>query len=110
MGKLIGFLLKWFYGTLHRFFGYEVASVLVSIIEGSILGGASLIIIPQYIIPNFQIRFINLVVTPFIIGALLNLSSNIKFHKNLTRFDLVNFISGYTFALAWAGVRFIFAR
>ena len=96
--------------SLYLVFGYEVVTVLGNVIAGVILGGISLGINPQHIIPNIQIRFVNLVITPLVVGALVNLSSNIKFNKKLLGFDLVNFIAGYTFALAWAGVRFIFAK
>jgi len=102
---LVGFIAKSFYQWL----GYEVTTVLGNITVGAIVGGVSLLIIPQYIIPSFQIRFINLIVTPVVIGALINLSSNIKFHRKLLTFDLINFVSGYTFALALAGVRYFFA-
>ena len=96
--------------SFYRSFGYDVATVLGNIFIGAILGGASLMIIPQHITPNIQIRLVNLVVTPLVIGALVNLSSNIKFNKNVFGFDLINFVSGYTFALAMSGVRFIFAK
>ena len=103
-------LIKSFEESFYLIFGYEVATVLGNIIMGAILGGVSLAIIPRHITPNIQIRFVNLIITPLVVGALINLSSNIKFNKRLFGFDLVNFIAGYTFTLAWAGVRFVFAK
>jgi len=103
-------LIKSFEESFNQTFGYEVATVLGNITVGAILGGVTLLIIPRHITPNIQIRFINLLITPLVVGALVNLSSNIKFNKRLLGFDLVNFFSGYTFALAMAGVRFVFAK
>jgi len=95
---------------LYQTYGYEVITVLGNTALGLILGCISLVVIPQHITPNIQIRFVNLLITPFIFGALLNLSSNIKFQKKLLMFDLVNFVSGFTLALTWAAVRFFFAK
>ena len=84
----------------YRALGYEVATVLANILAGVFLGGISLGIIPRHITPTLEIRVVNLIVTPLIVGALVNLSSNIKFHRKILAFDTVNFISGYTFTLA----------
>lgn len=110
MGGLIQTIFNSIKEEFHQVLGYEVATVLGNIFIGTILGGVSLALIPLHITPNIQIRLVNLIVTPLVVGALVNLSSNIKFNKKLLGFDLVNFISGYTFALAMAGVRFVFAK
>lgn len=110
MGGLIQTIFNSIKEEFHQVLGYEVATVLGNIFIGTILGGVSLALIPLHITPNIQIRLVNLIVTPLVVGALVNLSSNIKFYRKILAFDLVNFIAGYTFALAWAGVRFVFAK
>ena len=103
-------LFSWVDESLYHILGHEIASALGNMMVGVILGGASLLVVPQHITPNMQIRLVNLLVTPLLIGALVNFSSNIKFQKHLFGFDRTNFIAGYFFALAMASIRFLFAK
>jgi hypothetical protein len=110
MSKLFGFLFKSVINALYQIFGYEIGSLFAGYIQGAILGGLSLAIFPNHLIPTFEMRIINLFITPLLIGGLLNFSSNIKFYKKILTFDTVNFLSGHGFALALFSMRFFFAN
>src|SRR5262245_47847801 len=78
----------------HILIGKEGTLVLGFIFAGAIIGGVSVLVFPQHFISSFHFRLVNLIVTPFISGALINISSNIKYYQSMFKFHLVNFVAG----------------
>lgn len=77
---------------------------------GVVAGGLSLFLLPQHLTPNVQVRVINLLVTPFAVGGLMNLLGNIREKREISRFRMDKFLFGFLFALAMTIVRFVFAK
>jgi hypothetical protein len=77
---------------------------------GAIFGGFSLLVIPGHITRNKQIRILNLFITPILVGFVINFLGKIREKKNLPALRFSGFSAGYSFALAMAIVRFVWAK
>ena len=84
-------------------------SVSGYLLFGLIAGGLSLLIVPRHLALNLPWRIANLVLTPVLVGAGMNLLGNVREKKDLSTIRLDKFSYGFCFALAMAVVRFIWA-
>jgi len=76
---------------------------------GAILGGLSLMVFPHLLVAA-RLRMANLVVTPVVSGALLGLFGWWRRRDDDVTPPLDRFVYGLLFALAFAIVRFFFAK
>ena len=75
---------------------------------GAILGGISLLIFPNNLVPE-SLRVVNMVATPIAVGGLMVVMGAWRARRGQTLLRIDRFAYGYLFALALATVRFYFA-
>lgn len=75
---------------------------------GAILGGLSLLIFPNNLVPP-EFRMANLIITPIVIGVMMGLRGKWRTRRGRSVLRLNRFSYGYLFALSLALVRFCFA-
>jgi hypothetical protein len=80
------------------------------LILASVCGGLSLLIFPKHLIANTNLQLLNLLVTPIILGWIMSKRRNILVLKGKTPIRLDSFAYGFTFALAFGLIRFIYAK
>ena len=83
----------------------SVGDVLI----GAILGGLSLLVFPRLLVAA-RLRTANLFVTPVVSGALLGLFGLWRRRDDDVTPPFDRFVDGFLFALAFAVVRFFFAK
>ena len=77
---------------------------------GALAGFISVALIHGHITPNIQIRTINLIVTPLVIGEIMTLFGVIPEDQEFESVRRDRFLPAYIFALAMALIRFFFAK
>ena len=76
---------------------------------GGIAGGISLLIVPDHMINRPQLRVLNLVVTPIVLGLFFSYWGKLLESRGRETILLDKFAYGFAFALAMAIVRFLYA-
>ena len=77
---------------------------------GAALGGLSLWLAPHHLVPDPQLRLLNLLVTPLVAGAAMAALGAWRVRRGQAHSRLESFTYGSCFALAMALVRWQFAR
>jgi uncharacterized YccA/Bax inhibitor family protein len=77
---------------------------------GLIVGGVSLLIFPQHLVASPALRWINLIVTPVLVGLSLTAVGAWRKQRGQIQLRLDTFTYAYLFALSLAAVRFIGAN
>lgn len=76
---------------------------------GAVVGGLSLIWLPNLLIQKTSVQYLNLALTPILAGGLMSLIGMLRESRGQVRIRLDQFSFGFAFALAMAAVRFLFA-
>ena len=79
-------------------------------ILGAVLGGFTLLILPNHLTPTGSWRLVNLLVTPIVLGVFMSAVGTWRRRRNEAVFRIDKFSYGYLFALSIAIVRFLFAN
>jgi hypothetical protein len=77
---------------------------------GAALGGTTLLVFPSRLFATQALRVANLVITPVLLGALMAMLGARRIRRGLMVLPIDRFVGGFAFALAFAIVRFVFAR
>lgn len=77
---------------------------------GAMLGGLSLLVVPQHLTPAGLGRFVNLVLTPVAVGACMGAIGAWRAKRGDQVLRIDSFAYGYLLALAFALIRFCFAK
>ena len=77
---------------------------------GAIIGGLSLLLVASHMVNDKGLRVANLVLTPIAAGLCMGALGAWRARRGQTVLRLDRFSYGYLFALAFALVRFFFAR
>ena len=95
--------------SLDRSVNFFVAAIGYALLAG-ILGWFSLYLAPEHFIQNLQLRYLNLVLTPILVGSLMAVRGQLlrKKAKELVRLDSLSY--GFLFAFTFALVRFLYAK
>lgn len=80
------------------------------LIFGAIAGALSLWAFPHNFTPEGPLRLVNLILTPIAVGILMTAMGAWRARKGEPLLRINQFFYGFLFALAWAAVRFFFAR
>ena len=75
---------------------------------GALLGGASLLVFPHYLVPP-PWRSANLFLTPFAVGGLMVAMGHWRARRGEAVLRINRFVYGFLFAAALAVVRYLFA-
>ncbi len=78
------------------------------ILFGAILGGLSLLVVPDHLVPEAW-RIANLVLTPLAVGAMMVSMGAWRARRGQSALRIDRFAYGYLFALSLALIRFLFA-
>ena len=77
---------------------------------GAIFGGASLLILPNHLLPAGALRFADVLLAPVAAGAVMAGVGAWRSRRGDSVYRIDTFLYGYLFALAMALVRLRFAR
>jgi hypothetical protein len=77
---------------------------------GAAVGGASLWLFPTHFVKHQNLRILNLLVTPVIVGLLMCLIGAWRLRRGHVLLRIDRFAYGYLFALSLAVVRFTFSQ
>ena len=77
---------------------------------GALMGGGSLIFFPHSFIHSEGLRIANLILTPLMLGAIMELIGRKRLANGEETVPLDKFSNAALFALGMAGVRFFFAH
>jgi hypothetical protein len=77
---------------------------------GTLAGAASLVLFPRAFIRNRIGRWANVVVAPVVVGVVVHRTGTWRGHRGGRWAGLTHFACGFTFALAVALVRLIYAQ
>lgn len=80
------------------------------VLLGAILGAVTLWIFPSYMVRLPALRWVNLALTPVIVGACMSLLGTWRENRGQFVLRIDRFSYGYLFALSVGLVRFIWAR
>ena len=78
-------------------------------ILGAITAWLSLLVVPSYLISNPDLKFLNVFLTPVLIGALFSWRGRRRQGRGYELIRLDYFWYAYAFAFTMAGVRYTFA-
>lgn len=82
---------------------------LISLLMGTIIGGVSVGLFSNAVLPFSWLRVLSLVVAPFLAGALALRMSRRRNQKKLTSDNKLHYLVAFLFTLGFLGVRFVFA-
>jgi hypothetical protein len=98
-----------FYAVLHirkkRTERNPIVAAIGYFITGAAIGGISLILFPNSLIPS-QLKLPNLIITPIIIGILMGLLGKWRLRKGQEIIRIDRFFYGFIFALSMAFIRY----
>ena len=77
---------------------------------GAALGAASLWLVPEHMVRSEPMRWVNLAITPWAVGAGMALVGRLRERRGDLLLRIDHFAYGYLFALSVALVRFIWAH
>lgn len=77
---------------------------------GAIAGGLSLLVFPTHLTPEGLWRFLNLIITPIMVGLCMYALGSWRVKRGQRRYRIDQFAYGYVFALSLAIIRFAFAK
>ena len=83
-------------------------AVLGYLLAGAALGGLSLLVLPNYLVPPSG-RMANGLLTPVAVGGVMMLMGAWRARRGQAVFRIDRFACGYLFAFSLASVRFAFA-
>jgi hypothetical protein len=76
---------------------------------GAALGGLSLLVVPHHLSPAGLWRWLNLIVTPVVVGLCMSALGAWRARRGQALYRIDRLLYGYLFALSLAVVRFIYA-
>lgn len=77
---------------------------------GAVVGGISLLLVPNAFLQSRSLRIVNLIVTPIVSGAAMVLIGRLRARRGQPVPSIDRFAYGLTFAFAMAAVRFAWAH
>jgi hypothetical protein len=80
------------------------------LIFGAAAGGLSLLFIPTLLISNTDLRMVNIILTPLLMGLLMSQLGQWRRKHDMTTIRLDTFLYGFLFALSMAAVRLAFGQ
>ena len=84
-----------------------VVAALGYLLLGAALGGLSLLVFQDSFIDDYNLKLLNLIVTPVILGITMSLVGRFREKRDKDVIRLEKFAYGFLFALGLAVVRFI---
>lgn len=87
----------------------STAPLWISLILGAIIGGLSLIWLPDAMLPWGWLRVANLIVTPILVGGVCYAFAVLIYGRKAERQHLLHFVCSAAFGFAVALVRFVYA-
>jgi len=97
-----------------HFFGRDnkpnpIAAGIGYFLFGAALGALSLFLLPESFISSDGLRWLNLIVTPVVLGFIMAMIGKARTRKGKDTVRIERFVFGYLFAFGLALIRFLFA-
>ena len=82
--------------------------VLLSLLAGIVIGGVSVVLFSNAVLPFGWLRVLSLIMAPFLAGAIALRMSRRRNQKHLNSDNKLHYMAAFLFTLGLLGIRFIF--